>query len=156
MAATAEPVPVRTPGPTVAADYLAFGHWLYVPEDVTAAEDYDFGVFASGGDPFEVANLAGLTGSATYAGSAMGAFYVNKSSASPDYGSFTASVALTAEFGDGTETGTVTGTVSDFDWPAEVESSLPATLTLSSEQLEGKYRRLWIQLHGRSGQYRAR
>ena len=110
----------------MAADYLAFGYWFYVPEDVTVAEDYDFGVFASGGDPFEAANLAGLTGSATYAGSTVGAYYVNKSSASPDYGSFTASVALTAGFGDGTETGTVTGTVSDFDWPAEVASLLPS------------------------------
>ena len=124
-------------GATLAADYLAFGYWLYVPEDVTATEDYDFGVYASGGDPFEAANLAGLTGPATYAGSAVGWYYVNKSSASPDNGLFTASVTLTAEFGDGTETGTVTGTVSDFDWPAEVESSLPATLTLSSDNWKG-------------------
>ena len=76
---TAQAVTPISPGPTVAADYLALGYWLYVPEDVTVAEDYDFGVFASGGDPFEAAKLAGLTGSATYAGSAVGAYYVNKS-----------------------------------------------------------------------------
>ncbi len=55
-----------------AADYLAFGHWLYVPEDVTNMNAYDFGVFGSGGQPFEVTNLAGLTGSARYAGPAAG------------------------------------------------------------------------------------
>ena len=132
-----ESVPRRTPGPTQAADYLAFGYWLYVPDDVTDAEDYDFGVFASGGDPFEATNLAGLTDSARYVGSATGWFYVNKSSASPENGQFTASVTLTADFGDGTETGTVTGTVSGFDWPAEVQASLPATLTLSSDNWKG-------------------
>lgn len=132
-----ESVPARTPGATVAADYLAFGYWLYEPEDEMATDDYDFGVFASGGDPFEAANLAGLMGSATYAGSAVGWFYVGKSSASPQNGQFSASVTLTAEFGDGTETGTVTGTVSGFDWPAEVGSSLPASLTLSSDNWKG-------------------
>ena len=134
---TEQPVPVRAPGPTMAADYLAFGYWLYVPEDVTVAEDYDFGVFASGGDPFEAGHLAGLVDSATYAGSATGWFYVNKSSASAENGQFTASVTLTADFRDGTETGTVTGTVSNFDWPAEVQASLPATLTLSSDNWKG-------------------
>ena len=133
----AQAVTPISPGPTVAADYMAFGYWLYVPEDVMTTEDYDFGVFASGGDPFEAAGIAGLAGSATYAGSAAGWFYVNKSSASPDNGTFTASVALMAEFGDGTETGTVTGTVSGFDWPAEVQSSLPATVELSSNNWKG-------------------
>ena len=134
---TAQAVTPLSPGPTVAADYMAFGYWLYVPDDVTDAADYDFGAFASGGDPFEASNLVGLTGSTTYAGSATGAFYVNKSSAHPIHGRFYASVSLTADFRDGTETGTVTGTVSGFDWPAEVESSLPATLTLSSDNWKG-------------------
>lgn len=134
---TAQPVTPISPGPTVAADYLAFGHWLYVPDDVMATANYDFGVFASGGDPFEADHLAGLIGSATYTGGAVGWFYVNKSSASPQNGQFNASVTLTSDFGDGTETGTVTGTVSGFDWPAEVASSLPATLTLSSDNWKG-------------------
>ena len=134
---TAEPVPPGAPGPTGTADYLAFGYWYYQPEDVAVAADYDFGVFASGGDPFEASNLAGLTGSATYAGSAMGAFYVGKSSASPTYGLFNASVALTANFGDGTETGAVSGTIDNFDWPAEVEALLPATVTLTSDNWKG-------------------
>ena len=134
---TAQAVIPISPGPTQAADYLAFGYWLYVPDDVTDAEDYDFGVFASGGDPFEVANLAGLTGTATYAGSAAGAFYVGKSSGSPASGRFNASVALMAEFGDGTETGTVTGTVSGFDWAPEVASSLPAVVNLTSDNWKG-------------------
>ena len=134
---TAQPVTPISPGPTVAADYLAFGYWLYVPEVVMAAEDYDFGVFASGGDPFVTANLVGLTGSATYAGSAAGWFYMDDSSGSPVSGRFNASVALIAEFGDGTETGMVIGSLSGFDWPAEVESSLPGTVTLTSDNWKG-------------------
>lgn len=130
------PVSRRIPGPTTAADYLALGYWLYVPEDVMAAEDYDFGVFASGGDPFEVTNLAGLTGSATYAGIVLGAYYVDDSSGSPTSGLYDGSVTLNAEFGNGTETGTVTGTVS-IEWLEELQSSLPSTVTLTSDNWKG-------------------
>ncbi|MDE0202888.1 MAG: hypothetical protein OXK73_10705 [Rhodospirillaceae bacterium] len=133
---TAQPVTPISPGPTVAADYLALGYWLYVPEDVTAADDYDFGVFASGGDPFEVTNLAGLNGSATYAGIVLGAYYVDASSGSPTSGLYDGSVTLNAEFGDGTETGTVTGTVS-IEWSEELQSSLPSTVTLTSDNWKG-------------------
>ena len=120
-------------GPEVAANYLAFGYWLYVPEDVTDTEAYDFGVFASGGDPFEAANLAGLIGTATYEGDAAGMYYVGKSSDDPAYGEFTADVSLMADFGDTSATGTVAGTVSNFDWSADLASSLPATVALTSD-----------------------
>ena len=130
---TAESVTPFIPGSTTPADYLAFGHWLYVPDDVTDISAYDFGVFASGGDPFEAVNLAGLTGTASYEGNAAGMYYVNTpSGSSPANGRFTANVELTAAFGDGTETGVVTGSISNFDWPTEVASSLPATVTLTS------------------------
>ena len=119
--------------PTVPkADYLAFGHWLYVPEDVTDSANYEFGTFASGGDPFENANLAGLTGTATYAGDAVGMYYVDGLTDSPTVGSFTAHVALTAKFGNSTETGFISGEVNSFEFEDDVASSLPATLTLSS------------------------
>ena len=119
--------------PTVpAADYLAFGYWLYVPDDVTDMDAYDFGVYASGGDPFEAANLAGLTGTATYEGDAVGMYYVDGLSNSPTVGSFTADVALTADFGDSSATGFIDGEVNNFMFEGDVASSLPATVALAS------------------------
>ena len=130
--------------PTVpAADYLAFGHWLHVPEDVTDMDAYDFGVYASGGDPFETTNLAGLTGTATYEGDAVGMYYVDGLSSSPDVGAFTADVALTADFGDGSATGFIDGEVNNFMFEGDVASSLPATVTLAS--------RTWPYLPDRFG-----
>ena len=130
---TAQTVPV-VESPTVPnADYLAFGHWLYVPEDVTASANYEFGTFASGGDPFEVTNLAGLTGTATYAGDAVGMYYVDGLTDNPTVGSFTANVTLDADFGDGTATGSVTGEVNNFEFDDDVASSLPASVMLTSD-----------------------
>ena len=130
---TAEPVTTPELGPAVTADYLAFGFWLYVPEDETQTADYDFGVFASGGDPFDPDHLAGLSGSATYVGSASGAFYVNQSTEGPMPGTFSADVTLTADFGDSTATGRVTGAVSNFDWPEEVAALFPEMVMLTDD-----------------------
>ena len=129
---TAQSVPtVETP--TVPnADYLAFGLWLYQPEDVTDSANYEVGTFASGGDPFDVSNLAGLTGTATYVGDALGTYYVDGLTDNPTVGFFTADVTLDADFGNGTATGSITGEVTNFEFEDDVASSLPATLTLSS------------------------
>ena len=120
-------------GPVPATDYLAFGYWLYVPQDVTDSVSYDFGVFGSGGDPFEVSNLAGLTGTATYEGDAVGMYYVEGLTDDPTAGSFTADVTLEADFGDSSATGFIEGDVTNFDYEGDVDSSLPASLTLSSD-----------------------
>ena len=130
---TPQPVPVVESATVPNADYLAFGHWLYVPDDVTDADGYEFGTFASGGDPFETANLAGLTGTATYAGDAVGMYYVDGLTDNPTVGSFTADVTLDADFGDGTATGSITGEVNNFNFEDDVASSLPATVTLTSD-----------------------
>ena len=130
---TSQELNVHVWGPVPASDYLAFGYWLYVPEDVTDTVNYDFGVVGSGGDPFEVSNLAGLTDTATYAGDAVGMYYVDGLTDSPTAGSFTADVTLDADFGDGNETGFISGTVNNFEYEGDVASSLPATLTLSSD-----------------------
>ena len=98
------------------ANYLSFGNWLYVPEDITAADPFEFGVFASGGDPFNVDNLMGLTGEAEYAGEAAG-MYAKESGA--DTGSFSADVGLMAYFGTDGEYGTVRGTVSNINYSGE-------------------------------------
>ena len=66
------PHPEPTEVPTV--NYLTFGSWLFVPKDITDLDAYDFGVFASGDDPFTVNNLQGLAGTADYAGEAAGTY----------------------------------------------------------------------------------
>ena len=114
------------------ADYVAFGHWLYVPEDVTDMDAYDFGIYASGGDPFEVAYIEQQTGMFTYLGDAAGVYYVNESSADPDIGSFTADVELTADFGTTTEFGTVSGEVSNFMFNGDGSSVFPTTVALTT------------------------
>ena len=90
-------------------DYLSFGNWLYAPEDLSAAADYDFGVFAGGDDPFTVANLAALTGRAEYSGAAAGVWATGSATVR-----FTADAALTAEFGDAAAFGKISGRVSGF------------------------------------------
>ena len=129
---TAQDVVPRLTDTVPAADYLAFGHWLYVPDDVTDLDDYNFGVYGSGGDPYDAASLAGLTGTATYEGAAVGMYYLNGLSGRPDVGSFTAEVALTADFGDGSATGFIDGQVSNFEYEGDVASSLPSAVDLTS------------------------
>ena len=129
---TAQPVTPSWSGTVPNADYLAIGHWLYVPEDVTDSVNYEFGVYASGGDPFNISHLAALAGTATYLGDAVGMYYVDGLSSSPTVGSFTADAILTADFGDGSETGFISGEVSNFAFEDDVASSLPASVTLAS------------------------
>lgn len=130
---TSQQVPVVETPTVPNADYLAFGHWLYVPDDVTNWVEYEFGTFASGGDPFETANIAGLTGTATYEGDAVGMYYVGGLTDNPTVGSFTADVTLDADFGDGIATGSLTGEVNNFEFEDDVASSLPATVMLTSD-----------------------
>ena len=59
------------------ANYLSFGYWLYEPDSPTVFDPVDFGVLAGGGDPFEPSRVQGLTGTATYAGDAIGMYYTN-------------------------------------------------------------------------------
>ncbi len=129
---TAQPVLARSIGIVTSADYLALGHWLYVPEDVTDSVNYEFGVYASGGDPFEISHLAPLAGTATYVGDAVGKYYVDGLSDNPTVGSFTADATLTADFGDGIETGFISGEVNSFEFEDDVASSMPASVTLAS------------------------
>ncbi len=125
-------VPPEALDAEAAADYLAFGHWLYVPEDVTRTDAYQFGVFGSGGESFETANIAGLTGTATYTGDAEGLYYVNSWSQSPVTGSFTADIVLTADFGTDSEWGTVSGEVSNFSFDGNVAAMFPETWELET------------------------
>ena len=115
------------------SDYLAFGVWLYIPEDNVNAASYDFGLFSHGRDPFEVSHIAALTGTATYNGGALGAYYVGKGTDTPSAGSFTAKATLTAEFGSSSETGKVSGVLDTFAFDADVSEQFPMTVVLASD-----------------------
>ena len=125
------PLPISFGVPVDTANYLAFGNWLYVPEDVTDMDAYDFGVFASGGDPFVAAYIEQQTDVFTYAGDATGVYYANESSPSPDIGSFSADVELIADFGTTSEFGTVTGELRNFAFAGEGSSVFPTTVALT-------------------------
>ena len=114
-----------------AADYLSLGNWLYVPENVSDLDAYEFGVFAGGGDPFEVTRLKALAGTATYAGDATGMYYTDRSSSRPHLGSFDADVELMADFGTGSEFGTIDGKVHNFEFESDA-SSFPTELRLET------------------------
>lgn len=117
-------------------DYLVFGTWQYVPEDITAAGDYEFGVFAGGGDPFRGMDVAAdLYGTATYNGGAHGMYYTGRASKTPAVGSFDARVTLEADFGNMADTfdyGRLSGTVNNIRYSGTT-SGLPTQLILGGE-----------------------
>ena len=106
-------------------NYLTFGSWLYVPEDTTDVQAFDFGVFAGGDDPFVVTNLQGLAGTAEYAGKAAGTY---AETLHPQTEPFTADVAFTVDFNSEEELGMVTGEVSNFN----LESGKPSPVSALS------------------------
>ena len=107
------------------ANYLVFGGWSYVPEDIQASGAYDLGVLAGGGDPFS-SPIGDLVGTATYAGSANGMYFMGRSSVSPSVGSFEADVTLTAYFDAGELGGRVKNIRSD------AATALPSELHLET------------------------
>ena len=112
-------------------DWLAAGIWAFVP-DSEALDDYEFGAFAYGNDPFNDANLQALTGDARYGGQAVGVYY-SFSADESEAGPFTADVALTAEFGDAEALGSISGTVSNVE--TEGGTEIDATLALESADI---------------------
>ena len=57
-------------------DYLAGRIWVYVPDDATSVDDFTFGAFVHGEDPYTQSNLIGLTGQYTYTGDATGVYSI--------------------------------------------------------------------------------
>ena len=116
------------------ANYLSAGYWAFLPNERTAAAtgSLSFGAFADGTDPFEQANLGGLTGTATYTGGAGGVFVLSAGE-NTQISPFGATVSLTADFSDGSALGSISGSIS------EVEDSrgneLGAVVTLQSADI---------------------
>ena len=104
-------VRTRFAGDTQNTDYLAAGYWAFLPDDRSDTDNLSFGAFADGTDPFPQDNLSALVGTASYAGGAGGVFV---GVADPEDGGITpfeASVDLTADFGDGSTLGRISGRV---------------------------------------------
>ena len=89
-------------------NYLSGGIWLFVPNDPEDAEDYVFGAFGDGSDPFTQSALPALIGTASYIGEATGIYSVTENDAT-EIGYFDANATLDADFGDGSGLGTISG-----------------------------------------------
>jgi hypothetical protein len=113
-------------------DYISLGSWLYVPEAGADPDDFRFGIFAGGDDAFAGANLPGLTGTARYAGKATG-MYAEK----VDIDTFSADVGFMAEFGSASESGAITGSVSNFELGSGKPSPLSELLLVASDFDDG-------------------
>ena len=110
-------------------DWLAAGIWAFVPDSSEALDDYEFGAFADGNDPFDPADLQALTGTAEYEGQAVGVYY-SLSTDGSEAGPFTADVALVADFDAANTThGSISGTVRN----VETEGGSPIGATLALE-----------------------
>ncbi len=112
------------------ADYLAGGIWVRVPADAASVADYEFGAFVDGNDPFRQANLAGLTGTATYTGAGDVTGVYSHQGTNRNY-FVDGDVRLTADFGDASSLGSISGTISNItgegpepDWYEGVSVSL--------------------------------
>ena len=117
-------------------DWLAAGIWTFVP-DSEEPGDYEFGAFADGGAPLTGANLQALqalTGTAQYAGQAVGVYYAfSTSTDESEAGPFTADVALTANFSTAEALGSISGTVSGVE--TQDGTAIGATLALGSADI---------------------
>lgn len=113
---------------TVDTDYLSGGVWLFVPTNAASADDYVFGAFVDGSDPFAQSALPALTGTARYVGAATG-IYSEKENNVTEIGYFDADATLTANFGDGSGLGTINGQLTAFEVDGE---SIPGTLNLGT------------------------
>ena len=94
-------------------DYLSGGIWMIVPDDAMSADDYAFGAFVDGNDPFR-SNIAAVQGTASYDGDATGV-YSDKTGGSTHIGYFDGDVSLTANFGSGSDLGTISGAITNFE-----------------------------------------
>ena len=119
---------LKVPDAEYDSDYLSFGYWI--SETTTASVSrFEVGTLYAGSEPQTTA-VAAMTGQATYVGEAAGA-YARKGD-NPAVGEFTGHAMLTANFGDSTALGTISGTISrlvdggqliDKDWTVELQTA---------------------------------
>lgn len=98
-------------------DYFAAGVWVRTPTDTESVTDEDsieVGAFAAGTRLFDAANIQTLTGTAEYEGYANGLYTHLDAESTREVGFFDATVELTADFGDTSQLGTISGELSNF------------------------------------------
>ncbi len=151
--------------PPADADHLILGYWDRIPRRWLTTEgllyrdlswgdegfsaqfykEIEYGFFVNGSDPFEQANIASLTGAARYDGNAFALYVDTNIDPATNVGKesvLRADVALTASFGGGSENGTVSGSMRNFqhldpefaDGIGEL-TTYPTELTLQSAQI---------------------
>ena len=124
------------PAGSTDTNYLSAGYWAFLPNErtVAATGSLSFGAFADGTDPFEQANVGGLTGTATYTGGAGGVFVLGAGE-DTQISPFGAAVSLTADFGDGSALGSISGSISEVEDTRGNE--LGAVVTLGTAPISG-------------------
>ena len=113
--------------PTPDDEYQYFGWWLRDTDGSYAVGLFHRGI---GGATDEFTDLSALQGTATYTGPAAGLFAIIPQPGDASAGNFTATATLAADFGDGTDLGTVSGTIDGFmvegqarDWSVELQAA---------------------------------
>ena len=116
-------------GPVPPSDHLAGGLWVYVPDSATNVDDFAFGAFVDGNDPFEQSELSALTGVVTYEGEGDVTLVYSDADPAVRRNHFPdASVTLRVDF----DNETVSGTIRSFDAEGE-----PVNLNMAELTLEG-------------------
>ena len=120
-------------GPVPPSDHLAGGLWvLYVPDSATNVDDFVFGAFVDGNDPFEQSELSALTGVVTYEGEGDVTLVYSDANLADRRNYFPeASVTLMVDF----DNETVSGTIHSFDADGEPVNLNMAELTLEEANI---------------------
>ncbi len=87
---------------------------MFVPDNATNADDFVFGAFADGNDPFDQRSVMALQGAASYNGAATGV-YTYKSGSNTGLGYWNGELSLDVDFGGGTDLGTIGGRVTGIE-----------------------------------------
>ena len=96
------------------AESMSFGWWRRKVLDGENTGDFQYAMFRMSTGPELVTGFPALQGSATYEGPAIGQYAVPLGT-QLSHGEFNATARFTANFGNGTEAGTLSGSVSGFD-----------------------------------------
>ena len=128
--------------------YATLGAWLVLPDSSTAGRtQYDWGAFVSGSiSPLNGPTVRSLTGTATYIGPATGLYskatYTGSGGTrvleTAEFGSFTATTALSANFGGGGAFSGVGGNTTDFRENGESLGNWTVTHDSTSNQNSGE------------------